>query len=404
MDMREFAAKIQDEIIHYLPDEYEGATVDIVSVPKNGETLTGLSIRKEYNVISPNIYLDDYLEDFEEGRSLNDILESIAQVRVEYDVPDMHKNLGFDIFNMTLDTVGDRIEAILLPREGNEALLESRPHTDKLDMAIFYRIVIDNEKSIPITNQIAEKLGVESVESLNELALNNTFEHHTFAAKSMYETIIEMMGEEMFELQLGEKVPPEMDQIVVTNENKVNGSIAMLNDEVMKDIVDKRGDVFIIPSSVHEIIVLSPESMGYDYHKAEEMLREVNRTQVAPQDFLSDTLYGYTAAEGLVYARDMVFNRDKELLRTQDLKISLSEDGLMITFKNDNLDESRVYSDSIGNTLVIGAGEEISFTDPTIVANIQNEIDNGTAIIEGATQDNNERQLDKPEISLSDDE
>ena len=169
MDMREFAAKIQDEIIHYLPDEYEGATVDIVSVPKNGETLTGLSIRKEYNVISPNIYLDDYLEDFEEGRSLNDILESIAQVRVEYDVPDMHKNLGFDIFNMTLDTVGDRIEAILLPREGNEALLESRPHTDKLDMAIFYRIVIDNEKSIPITNQLAEKLGLDYLRILETL-------------------------------------------------------------------------------------------------------------------------------------------------------------------------------------------------------------------------------------------
>ena len=72
------------------------------------------------------------------------------------------------------------------------------------------------------------------------------------------------------------------------------GAAAIFRDDVQEKLVWLfEGDFFILPSSVHEVIV-----MKYDPTRTAELteiVRNVNKSEVAPDDFLSDELYVYSS-------------------------------------------------------------------------------------------------------------
>ena len=49
---------------------------------------------------------------------------------------------------------------------------------------------------------------------------------------------------------------------------------------------------YIVPSSVHEVIIL-PESMAPGKREMEEVVAEMNETQVEAEEILSDKVYYY---------------------------------------------------------------------------------------------------------------
>ena len=65
--------------------------------------------------------------------------------------------------------------------------------------------------------------------------------------------------------------------------------------DFMDEVADKLGgDFYIIPSSIHETL-LFPAKDVENYHDLEAMVREVNETQVLPEERLSDNVYHYDA-------------------------------------------------------------------------------------------------------------
>ena len=56
-------------------------------------------------------------------------------------------------------------------------------------------------------------------------------------------------------------------------------------------------DYFVLPSSIHEVIVV-PESKGLDTEEMNEMVNEINETQVAPEEVLSSHAYYYERKGG----------------------------------------------------------------------------------------------------------
>lgn len=87
---------------------------------------------------------------------------------------------------------------------------------------------------------------------------------------------------------------------VLSNERRIHGAVCMLYPGVLKEMADRiGGDFFIIPSSVHEVILLPDADKGLN-EGLKQLIREVNSTQVAPEEVLSDTLYRYDRAEGRV--------------------------------------------------------------------------------------------------------
>ena len=62
--------------------------------------------------------------------------------------------------------------------------------------------------------------------------------------------------------------------------------------DVFKMIHEKMGDYYILPSSIHEVLIV-PATCGLDRDELKEMVCTVNRDQVAPEDQLSDEVYFY---------------------------------------------------------------------------------------------------------------
>ena len=70
MEFKEFCEQIQDEILSHLPEEYRDSTVRIQEVVKSGDQhKTGLLISQENEVVTPNIYLEGYFEQYQDGMS-----------------------------------------------------------------------------------------------------------------------------------------------------------------------------------------------------------------------------------------------------------------------------------------------------------------------------------------------
>ena len=102
----------------------------------------------------------------------------------------------------------------------------------------------------------------------------------------------------MFEVLDGGGVPvdqwePDGEPMkVLTITGAVNGAGVLFCDAVLQKIRQKIGDFYVLPSSVHEVIVV-PVAYGIDRDELTEMVRAVNRDEVAPEDRLSDQVYLY---------------------------------------------------------------------------------------------------------------
>ncbi len=82
MNYDEFKQEVADRIKEFLPEKYADAEVSIQSVVKNNDQkLDGLMIKLEESNIAPNIYLNQFNDQHENGRDMDDILAAIADVR-----------------------------------------------------------------------------------------------------------------------------------------------------------------------------------------------------------------------------------------------------------------------------------------------------------------------------------
>ena len=333
MNYDEFKQEVADRIKEFLPEKYADADVSIQSVVKNNDQkLDGLMIKLEESNIAPNIYLNQFYEQHENGRDMDDILAAIADVRTEHEAV---KN--FDVKMLTdLDSVKDRITCRLINAEQNAEYLADKPHKMVDDLAVTYHIALGKEEggnmSAPITNRLMEEYGVD-VEQLHQFAMDNMDTLTPVTFKSMSETMVEMMlpdmmrdgmDEEQAREAIANMLPPTPDEkmYVLSNTDKLNGAAVILNDRAMDEVTEKLGkDFYILPSSVHEVLIV-PKDPEFDLKTLESMVQDVNATQVAPEERLSDHVYAYDAKEHELFRAD----KAEERAAAKEAKLSKEAD------------------------------------------------------------------------------
>ncbi|MCR4745745.1 MAG: DUF5688 family protein [Lachnospiraceae bacterium] len=332
MNFEDFKKEVTDRIKDFLPEKYADAKVSITSVIKNNDKkLDGLMIKLEDSNIAPNIYLEDFYKEHENGRSMEDILGKIAAIREKYDRPQ-----NFDVKKITdFDTVKDRIICRLVNAEQNAEYLKDKPHKMIDDLAVTYHVAIGREDgatmSAPITERMMEAYGID-VDQLHKIAVENIDNLSSVNFKSLSDTVIDMMLPEMMRDGMSEEeakvmiksmVPPtpENNVYVLTNEDKLHGAAMILSDKVMDDVTEKIGqDFYILPSSLHEVLIV-PKTEEVDLRTLENMVRDVNASQVEPEDRLSDHVYDYDAKEHELFRAD----KAEERAAAKESKVSKEE-------------------------------------------------------------------------------
>lgn len=303
MDYQEFKDEVKDNIKAFLPEEFADADVKINEVIKNNDTkLDALTVTSPDSNISPTIYLNDFYQQYENGRDMDDIMTQIAEIRMEHEV-----DKSFDVSQiMNFDEAKDHIVPRLVNADMNQEMLENRPHTRMDDLAVIYAVVVDNSDqgmaSVPITNDMMQAYDV-TTEELHSIAVANmdeqtpsTFRSLTDMIKdNVVEGMMQDMGmdreaaEAMFESMVPSDGP---NMFVISNEQGINGAASVLDENLMAKVTEELGeDFYVLPSSIHECIVIPAENM--DVNELKAMVQEVNETQVMPQERLSDQVYQY---------------------------------------------------------------------------------------------------------------
>lgn len=82
---------------------------------------------------------------------------------------------------------------------------------------------------------------------------------------------------------------------VASNKDRLNGASVMLLEDVLQEFCIKHGfeSIYIIPSSLHEVLLVSTDMPIMEINK---MITEVNETQVTEWERLSDHVYTFVAA------------------------------------------------------------------------------------------------------------
>lgn len=343
MDRNEFFDYVKENIRDYLPADYQGAQVDLITKAKNNDLiLTGVLIRKEEERMSPNIYLDGYYEEYQNGQiSVEGIMENVAATRVEHN----DQELGFDVDSlMDYGYVKDKLQIRLCDPEKNEERLKNVVFTMQGDFAAVYYInLFENEEEIggaAVTPQIFAEWDIP-IEQLHADALAADAD---MGRKPILSKIDDMMtsllfGEEPRNLldeqetaDLGMNVQTEntaefqMQEVpmyCLTNQDRMNGASLVVNEELMKSVGKAIGsDFYVLPSSIHETLLV-PVSAQMELSVLQEMVRSVNETEVSQEDLLSDKVQYYDREACILenaQARQERMEKEKSAERVSDPK------------------------------------------------------------------------------------
>lgn len=293
--------KFSQEVARRIPELLDvEAEADIKKITKNNnQEWTALVVQPTGSNIAPTIYLESYYEDYLGGYDMDEIIEKIANVAKNSMV-----GVPFDVASITeFDRCRERIVPRLVNTAMNEDLLESRPHRNVEDLSVTYCVLLDNDgdvtASVPVTYQLIDTWGLNP-DDLYDLAIENQRSAEKSVFVSMKDVLKGMVGDELDDI---DSINSDVPQIyILSNENKINGAAAVLDNSIMSRVIDQIGERFyIIPSSVHEVLVV-PDGDGIGKDALESMVREVNGSTVSIEEQLSDHVYVYSQEEGLKLA------------------------------------------------------------------------------------------------------
>lgn len=326
MDFNNFKDIVADNIKDYLPEDYLTAEVKLTDVVKNNDThYTGLTILKEDEHISPTIYLEDFYKDYENGKTPDEIMEKIADIYVNAKNNEQMLGVQEIADNITnFEVTKDKISARVVNLEANKERLENMPHKEMGDLAITYHIDLgegnDGSKmSVAINNDMMKQYGVE-VNELHDLACDNMERLNPSKFMDIRDVLLEMMVPGYAEMSPEEKEyhahdmgmdVPDQSMYVLSNTDKNFGAAAVLDSEMMDKIREEVGDFYILPSSVHELLIV-PKTADMDLDTLQNMVQDVNATQVAANEVLSDHVYEYDPETKEMFRADKAEEHMKE--------------------------------------------------------------------------------------------
>ena len=304
MSYEEFKNKLQEQIVEYLE---EGCTFRLCVVHKPNRDMEALSVAKPSNPeIGVNIYLDDLYEDYFCGQvDFNDILKDVADMVNRENVSNV----------ISLDNIFDDVRNTVFPcvvnTEKNKEFLETVPHRAFLDLSVIYKKPVKSvdDAVVTITNTMLERIGMTEEELYNAAVKNMIAVNGVMVADMA--SILDGLEDgkerafyseediERIELPLLDTCYGAIPLYCVSNGPRVSGSSVFLLKAFWKKVSDVLGES-ILPSSIHELLFMK-ESDCMDVGYLKDMIREVNMTQVRPEEFLSDNLYYYDKDTGVIF-------------------------------------------------------------------------------------------------------
>lgn len=321
-DYQEFKENFKDLVEKTFEDKgIHDIEVENRLVDKVNETYDAFTVKHTGSDVGVNISVSEaYSKYIWEDADLNNIASVMVDRTVEalQNAPSISNGIN-DIQNY--DVMKNKLVMEVVSAEANAELLETIPHKDIEDMAVVYRFdvkdIVGEGATVIVTNKMLDNYGV-TPEQLHADAVKNAPEIRPIVIQGMAEVLAKQMGVEDLEM-LGLNIPPEQEQIFVASvPDNVHGAGVLAYEDFMDKAAERAGgDFYILPSSIHEVLIV-PDNGMMDLAALENMVREVNATTVDPSEKLTDNVYHYDS-------KDKIFELGEKHLLRQAVKERESE-------------------------------------------------------------------------------
>ncbi len=293
MNYEQFKSAVITRIEQLLGPEI---SVQLHTIHKNnGIKLDGLVITDKASNLSPTIFLDYYYE----KQAVSFDIEAICRdILLTYEKKRAKEPVNIDFFT-DYTILRSHICYRVINYEKNKELLETVPYVRYLDLAIVFYCLLNISETGSATILIHTnhlKLWNITVEQLYEQACRTTPNLLPYDFRNMTSVLAELLPS-MIPADSGtHKVSTFCPMYVLTNASKIYGACCMLYPGLLESISEKLNyDLLILPVSIHEIILLPAVTRGY-YKELAPLVSEINQTELAADEVLSNHVYYYSRA------------------------------------------------------------------------------------------------------------
>lgn len=294
MDMKEFIEKMKETVKEYLPDDArKGIIIDDVEVVKmNDQKLHGLTFRMPGSDAAPTLYVNEMYEAYKDGADIGYLASEMANMyTMSKDAPTPPE------VNLDWENVRDKVTVRLLEKSRNREFLTKMPYADVGNgLVVTVDINMGEDRGgdwrIAVNHGVLEQLGTDK-ETLFLTAMDNSLVLDPPVLTDMSQALFSTDRENLLDRDVPIDPADVGGMYVLTTESASLGAAAMFYPDVKEKAAEIIGsDYYILPSSVHEVILV-PDSAGFDAKELCDMVKQANRTVVEPQDVLSDSVYHY---------------------------------------------------------------------------------------------------------------
>lgn len=295
MNYQQFIEEVERRVKEKIKGN-ETITVYIhTAVKNNGKERKGITVSEKGIHISPTIYLEEYFQQFQEGKPIEKIVEKILQLYEE--VKCSHPCEESLLQNY--EELKGKFACKLIHRGKNEKLLNDIPYVPWMDLAIVAFVLLEvspyGTATVLVRKEHLEIWGLTEAQLFDE-AKKNTPILLPYQFCTMRKLLREICP---YAVDEGEE--EEESLYVLSNKLRSFGAASMLYDGILEKVGQKLGEnYYILPSSIHEVIVV-PESKSPVKQDLEEMVREINETQVEEEEVLSDRVYYFSRKENRLF-------------------------------------------------------------------------------------------------------
>ena len=292
MTNHEFREKLIKELQKRMPD---AAIFPRDTKKNNGVVFSGIIILDNSINVAPNIYTEDLYYDYQNGhKDMEGVIDSVLEIYEK-----MKPEKCFNISEiLDYSKARSSLNGRLVNTEKNNGALTEVPHRDFFDLSLTYFVDVTRDgdegcASIQVTNAHMEKWDV------TEDDLYKQFK------ESMDQNDRSRMQPVMDALAEAANCPPEetralcgnmgiVPMYVLSNARKLNGAVEILNKKAMEKAAETIGDDFyILPSSIHETILVPVRGNEDGADKLAEMVACINSSEVPDTEILSNHVYRY---------------------------------------------------------------------------------------------------------------
>lgn len=278
----------------------EPKTVSIQSVVRNnGCYLDSLIIMEQERNISPALFLNYYYDSYCKGDTFQEVYEMLLS---NYRDNRPAGNIDISFFT-DFEKVKPTIVFKLVNYEKNKELLPEIPHIRFLDLAIvFYSLISmtsgDGNATILIYHSHLEVWNT-TVSEIFSIAKANTPAQLPAQIQNMKDMLKDLSEQSPF---FPFPCAPQSHYpiFILSNEQTMYGAASILYKDLLKEFAQQTGtDFYILPSSVHEVILV-PAVIENCMQELSEMVREVNSSHVQEEEILADHAYFYSAKSNAI--------------------------------------------------------------------------------------------------------